>query len=367
VNAPFAFVLHPLDPKSDVQRKFPALGRLLTERQIDFFSRFFPPVFLSQVEGAISAKTGREQKGFLLACPLTPRRMLELPPHVVYNKLVQTGRLAGRLGARILGLGAFAKVVGDGGLSVARRLDIPVTTGDSYTVAVALEAIRVAARVMDIRLEEATAAVVGATGTIGSVCAELLAGGVGQLWLIARRRDRLEALRERCEGAGARVRVSTDLATLREADLVLTVTSAIETIVEPAHLKPVVCDVARPRDVSRAVAAERDDVLVIEGGMVKVPGPVDFHFDFGFPPGMAYACMAETMALAMEGRFESFTLGKQISLERVIEIARIAEAHGFRLGGLRSFERAVTPQQIARVRERAALARRGVSRREARL
>jgi fatty aldehyde-generating acyl-ACP reductase len=369
VNAPFAFVLHPLDPKSDVQRKFPALGRLLTERQIDLFSRFFPPVFLSQVDGAISAKTGREQKGFLLACPLTPRRMLELPPRVVYDKLAQTGRLAERLGARILGLGAFAKVVGDGGLSVARRLDIPVTTGNSYTVAIAVEAIRGAARVMDICLEEATAAVVGATGTIGSVCAELLAGDVGQLWLIARNRDRLEALRERCEGTGARVRVSTDLATLREADLVLTVTSAIEAIVEPAHLKSgaVVCDVARPRDVSRAVAAERDDVLVIEGGMVSVPGPVDFHFDFGFPPGMAYACMAETMALAMEGRFERFTLGKQISLEQVAEIAGIAEAHGFRLGGLRSFERAVTPKQIAHVRERADLARRRVSHGETRL
>ncbi len=58
-------------------------------------------------------------------------------------------------------------------------------------------------------------------------------------------------------------------------------------MIEPKHLKPgaVVCDVARPRDVSKLVAEQRDDVLVIEGGMVEVPGPVDFHFDFGFPPG----------------------------------------------------------------------------------
>jgi predicted amino acid dehydrogenase len=334
------------------------LGRLLTERQIDFISRFFPPVYLSQVKGTVSAKTGHEQTGYLLACPLTAKRMLEVPTRVAYDKLVQTGRLAERLGARILGLGAFTKVVGDGGVSVAQRLNIPVTTGNSYTVAVAVEAVREAASVMDIRLGEATAAVVGATGSVGSVCAQLLAGDVGQLWLIARREGPLEALRERCEGAGAHVRVSTDLATLRQADLVLTVTSAVEAIIEPTHLKPgaVVCDVARPRDVSHAVAAERDDVLVIGGGMVSVPGLADFGFDFGFPPGMVYACMAETMALAMEGRFESFTLGKQISVEQVTEIASIAEAHGFRLGGLRSFERAVTPEYVARVRERAALA-----------
>ena len=34
-------------------------------------------------------------------------------------------------------------------------------------------------------------------------------------------------------------------------------------------------------------------------------GAVDFHFDFGFPPRTSYACMAETMALALEGRYES--------------------------------------------------------------
>ncbi|HRF93732.1 MAG TPA: hypothetical protein PLZ51_00995, partial [Aggregatilineales bacterium] len=82
--------------------------------------------------------------------------------------------------------------------------------------------------------------------------------------------------------------------------------SAVHAVIEPRHLKPgaVVCDVARPRDVSRLVADQRDDVLVIEGGMVEVPGDVDFHFDFGFPEGKAYACMAETMALALEGRYE---------------------------------------------------------------
>ena len=84
----------------------------------------------------------------------------------------------------------------------------------------------------------------------------------------------------------------------------------------------VVCDVARPRDVSAMVAAARDDILVIDGGMVDVPGPVNFHFNFGFPPGKAYACMAETIALALEGRFEDYTLGKHLTRERVEEIER---------------------------------------------
>jgi predicted amino acid dehydrogenase len=91
--------------------------------------------------------------------------------------------------------------------------------------------------------------------------------------------------------------------------------------------------------------------------MVDVPGPVDFHFDFGFPPGKAYACMAETIALALEGRFEDFTLGKNITRQQVDEITTIAEKHGFRLSGFRSFEREVTAAQIESIRKRAKLAR----------
>jgi fatty aldehyde-generating acyl-ACP reductase len=97
----------------------------------------------------------------------------------------------------------------------------------------------------------------------------------------------------------------------------------------------------------------RQDILVIDGGMVEVPGPVDFHFDFGFPPGKAYACMAETMALALEGRFEDYTLGKQITRAQVDEITAIAERHGFCLSGFRSFERPVTEEQIDSVRQKA--------------
>jgi predicted amino acid dehydrogenase len=290
--------------------------------------------------------------------------MLELPENTVYHKIIQTGRLAHKLGARLLGLGAFTSVIGDAGLTIARSLPMPVTTGDSYTVAVAVEAVREAARVMDIPLAQARVAVVGAAGAIGSVAAELMARDVAEVALVGRPLNaaRLEALRDRlCARPLTRAWVSlaADLTPLAQADLILSVTSATDVVIQPEHLRPgaVVCDIARPRDVSARVAALRDDVLVIDGGMVTVPGEVDFHFDFGFPPGMAYACMAETMALTLEGRFESYTLGKQISVEKVEEIARLALKHGFRLGGFRSFERAVTPEQIARVKAASAKAR----------
>jgi hypothetical protein len=63
--------------------------------------------------------------------------------------------------------------------------------------------------------------------------------------------------------------------------------------------------------------------------------------------------MAETIALALEGRFEDYTLGKHLTRERVEEIGVIAKRHGFRLSGFRSFEREVTEQHIETVRRNA--------------
>jgi fatty aldehyde-generating acyl-ACP reductase len=352
----FAFILHPIDPKRDVARKFPLLGKYLPVRAINFLSRFFPPIYISHITGVRSLANGKEIEGWFVACPLTPARMLQLPVPVVYRKIIQTGQLAQRLGARLLGLGAFTSVIGDAGITIAKSLDIPVTTGDSYTVANAIAALREAARRMEIDLGQATAAVVGATGAIGRVCAQLLANDVARMILIGRRPEALAKVRELVQkGHGAKVQLATDMVALREADVVLTVTSALETVIAPEHLKAgaVVLDVARPRDVSRRVVEERDDVLVIEGGTVEVPGEVDFGFDFGFPTGKAFACMAETMVLALEGRYESYTLGKDIKIEQVAEIDRLATKHGFRLGGFRSFERAVTDEEVERIKKKA--------------
>jgi fatty aldehyde-generating acyl-ACP reductase len=346
----FAFIIHPIEPKRDVSRKFPFLGRILNERQINFFSTFFPPVYLSEIEGIVSESTGKQIQGWLIACPLTAERIMSLPEKIVYRKIIETGKLAERLGAMILGLGAFTSVVGDGGLTISRNLDIPVTTGDSYTVATAIQAVLKAARILELQEGSSTAAVVGASGAIGQVCAELLAERVGEIYLLGRKQRSLDVLREKIgsNGGSAVVHTSTDLEVLRSANLILTVTSSQQPILASEFLMPgaVICDVARPRDISHQVALQRKDILVIDGGVVEIPGKANFNFDFGLPPGIGYACMAETIALALEGRFESFTLGKNLTRRMVEEISVIAVRHGFRLSGFRSFDQPVSQEQL---------------------
>jgi hypothetical protein len=53
------------------------------------------------------------------------------------------------------------------------------------------------------------------------------------------------------------------------------------------------------------------------------------------------------------GQYESFTLGRRITLEQVETIQIMAEKHGFRLDGFRSFERPVSAEHLAQVRQSA--------------
>jgi hypothetical protein len=88
-------------------------------------------------------------------------------------------------------------------------------------------------------------------------------------------------------------------------------------------------------------------VLVIESGEILIPGNVDFGVDIGLPPKTSYACLAETALLAMEGRFEDYTLGRNIEMQRVKEIYHLSKKHDFQLAGLRSFGKYITDEDVA--------------------
>lgn len=354
----FAFVLHPLRI-ADFARKYP-LVRYLPDRFVEAAFRHIRPRLVSHITG-IQSPTGARAEGWFIGLPLTPRFLLESPLEFVYPRLIECGRIAEAQGARIVGLGAFTKIVGDRGVTVANNLRIAVTTGNSYTAATAVEGALLAAQRVGSEPANLTAAVIGATGSIGAVASQMLARSVGRLLLVARTAEALEALQARLRpGSRADIAVGTDVQNaVREADVVLTVSSAVDVLIEPDDLRPgaVVCDVARPRNVSRMVYERRNDVLVIDGGVIEVPGDVDFGFNFGFPRRMCEACVAETILLALEHRYENFTLGKDISLTQVEEISAVARKHGFRLSGFRRFERAISDAEVDRIRQAAHLGR----------
>jgi predicted amino acid dehydrogenase len=347
----FGFIIHPLDV-SDVARKFP-VSKFFSDRLLENVLKVVPPFKASHITGVESIKAIKAE-GWFICCPLTARQMIELPTEDVIEKIIGAGRKAEELGADIVGLGAFTSVVGDKGLTVAKALNIPVTTGNSYTVATALEGIGLASDIMGIDMGRSNILIVGATGSIGKACSKILAKDNKYLMLVARKEEKLKELAgELKNNYNVQVEIGTDLnRLLPEADIVVTVSSSVDSLIDVNLLKSgaIVCDIARPRDVAEEIALKRDDILVIDGGIVEVPGEVEFNLNFGFPKGTSYACMAETMILSLEGRYENYSLGSELDLEKVIEISNLADKHGFRLSSLRSLEREVTLQQVSKVR-----------------
>jgi predicted amino acid dehydrogenase len=355
--ARFAFVIHPLSVDNIFNHPQLKYLKFLPNRLVERAMANMRPLYLSRITGVRSPATGKEVEGYLITLGATPREFMRRKPGFTYRRLIVASRMAQQMGAQIMGLGAFTKVVGDAGMTVAYKSDIAITSGNSLTVAATLEAAKQAVLKMGGRVDEGRAVVIGATGSIGAVCSRLLAQAIQDVVLVAPRPEKLIGLKRVIEEEtpGAHVTIATNAGPyLAGADLVVTTTTAIgQKVIDVLQLKPgcVVCDVARPPDVKEEDARLRPDALFIESGEIRLPGSPDFGFDIGLPPGVAYACLAEAAVLAMESRFESFTLGRNIEMEKVKEMYRLFKKHGLQLEGLHSFGRYMTDEEIARKRE----------------
>jgi fatty aldehyde-generating acyl-ACP reductase len=223
----FAFMIHPMNA-SDITKSF-KFARYLPEQVIERAFAMLPSMKVAHITGVRSPY--EEAEGWFIACPLTTRLLMSMPQDYVIKKIIQGGRVAEKLGAKIFGLGAFTKVVGDAGMSIAEKLNIPVTTGNSYTVATAIEATREAAREMGHDLKEASVVIMGATGAIGRVCAAILAREVRNMTLVARNEQKLEEIAVKIlNDTGLVVKITSDSKeALRGGDVIITVTSAVDT------------------------------------------------------------------------------------------------------------------------------------------
>jgi acetylornithine/succinyldiaminopimelate/putrescine aminotransferase/predicted amino acid dehydrogenase len=396
----WAFLVHPVD-----LRNYPEMDdslKVLSSEEIEALTERFNDLMEPFVCGStrIVADNGKTSYGDFVVIPRTARQLMDMPSDEA-QALVRKGvEMARDRGAKIVGLGAYTSVVTKGGLRGLKDVGVAITTGNSYTVVAAVDSVYMAVRELGTSLNEATIAVVGATGAIGRACSILMGEEVNRLLLIgnparpeqSRKRllkvaadvvqhlatlvheqgrvfahgtvgaamvklgtvpapdatdDLFLSVAEALEAKGHLI-ITTDIDTmLPEADLVVTATSSAEEIVTPNNLKfgAAVCDISRPPNVSRAVKNARPDVLVIDGGVVAVPGLPDFYWKFGFEQGLAYACMCETMILGLEHQYEDTSIGTDLNLPGIRSLRQSGVDLGFKLAQLRSFDRPLSQEE----------------------
>ena len=305
------------------------------------------PFPLFKIKG-IKSKKGQEAEGWVLGLLATPKVMIQKNPEKTYKLLVKASKWGQNYGASVMGLGAFTSVVGDAGVTVSQRSPIVVTTGNSLTVAATMKSIESILKILKKPISEEKIAVVGATGSIGKAVVRLLAKRGARLVLISKTEDKLKKLAKEI-GKGV-VEFGTSSNLLRKAKIIVGATSSSGKAIPINILEKgsIVVDIALPPEVSKKEAAKREDCLVLESGEILLPGKPEFSYDWPLPKNIAYACEAETILLSLTEEFGLATLGRDIDIEKVEKVWRLAEENGFLWAGFRSFGEDLSEEDVSK-------------------
>jgi predicted amino acid dehydrogenase len=319
------FHLNNADDLVNVEPDFALLSSEDKDDYLRHLERRVVPVVVSATD--VTSRLGHAARFETILLPLTAGRIRELRDTGNtrwLRGLVQHGiDVAQQRGCRVVSLGQYTSIILRNG-NDARPGPVGVTTGNTYTVALAIEAIE---RLFP-DLGDRTVAVVGAAGNIGAAVAELLARRCAGLILVGRNHPGSVARMERLQIPGARI--ATSAGACRHAQVVVVSVSSPTPVVRAEHLAggTLVCDLSVPAGVD---AEGRTDIDVIHGGIARLPNGEDFGIP-GFPlqAGLAYACQAEGLLLGLENITDRSFTGR-ITADSVRRISALAKKHGFGL------------------------------------
>ena len=347
----FAFLVHPRNT-ADIYRKYPFF-KYFPDRFTDWAFRHFWPVVLSEVEGVTSIKNGKKIKGFILTVPLTAKQMLEDREFAV-KRIIDTIKLAEKLGAKIVGLGALISSLTKGGLDLVDKVKPNITTGHALTVHTVTGNLFRFVDIFKLDKNKVLVAIVGATGSIGSSSLKVLArAGYDNFLLVDIERkahffDNLVAELKKMN-PDVKIKTSSQIRSIKEADFIITATNAPEAVVTSEDLKSgaVIIDDAQPSDVSPEVF-DREDVIAIEGGLIHTPN-IKNHFNFSLKDKYDnFSCMGEIMVLSAHEHNQNYVIDRP-SLEHIDEISSMARKMGIRLSQFQNAKEVISQEKLNRV------------------
>ena len=360
----FAYVVHPLSHESlKMIKPIKILSDILPNSIgiIEKAMAYAPPFVYSKVVG-IKSPTGAEAEGWFIALGETPEQMQAHGAQFTIKRILQAAEKAKVLGAQIMGIGMLPRILERVEVDIGKYATLPVTNGNCYVASTALWASAEAVRRMGIiKLKNnktlcAKAMVLGATGSVGSICSQLLATAFEDIYLISRNMAKLLTIKDAIEKEQATVRVHLSTKSdpyIGEMDVI--VSSRFHNVkhLDIMRVKPgcVITDITIPTNFTPELIAKRRDVLVITGGEILLPGTDIKMNDIHLPPGVVYAAMAETIILALEGKLDSFTKGRETPWEKVKEIYKLGMKHGMNLSSISGVNGVLTDDDITRVKE----------------
>lgn len=325
------------DSLGKLETSFAGASSLVQEAFLSRFAPFVNPIVMSETD--IRSRCGDVLRFYPIMLPVSSRTVrdwMEQGERGMVQGLIGKGiETARSLNCSVLSLGQYTSIATAGGRSLAAP-GCRLTNGNSYTVALVVRALRQASRALSRQPRHSVLAVVGAAGSIGAACAELLAGDYARTLLVgSKRRGSLARLRK----LSSRVRrseIAVDLTALGQADAVIVAVNSVDPLFSRNDFKPgaIVCDVSCPTAIAAAQPGQPDDFYLIDGGVAQLPHGEDLDiYGFPLPPGQVYGCMAEAMVMGFEPSLPS-PCTSSLSTDQIQLIDSRAGRLGFELTGL---------------------------------
>jgi fatty aldehyde-generating acyl-ACP reductase len=298
-----------------------------------------PPQIVDNI--TVTSVTGQKIEGRYVESGFLPEMLATRRIKAATRKVINAMAHAQKHGIDITALGGFSSIIFENfnlqQITQVRNIKLEFerfTTGNTHTAYIICRQLEEMAPKLGIDLSQATVAICGATGDIGSaVCRWLDAKtDVQELLLIARDRDRLKALQEEL----GRGKIMDLESALPLADIVVWVASMPKGVeVNPEVLKHpcLMIDGGYPKNLDTKI--KHPEVFVLKGGIVEHSLDIDWKImqivNMEVPGRQLFACFAESMLLEFEKWYTNFSWGRnQITVAKMEQIGAVSLKHGFR-------------------------------------
>ncbi|PLZ22226.1 long-chain acyl-[acyl-carrier-protein] reductase [Fischerella thermalis WC157] len=298
-----------------------------------------PPQIVDHI--TVTSITGQKIEGKYVESCFLPEMLANRRIKAATRKVLNAMALAQKHDIDITALGGFSSIIFENfnleQFKQVRNIELEFerfTTGNTHTAYIICRQVEQASKQLGIELSDATVAVCGATGDIGSaVCRWLEAKtDVRDLLLIARNQERLTNLQAEL-GLGKILALEEALPL---ADIIVWVASMPKGMeIDPTVLKKpcLLIDGGYPKNLATKI--QHPDVHVLNGGIVEHSLDINWKImkivNMDVPERQLFACFAESMLLEFEKLHTNFSWGRnQITVEKMEHIGQISIKHGFR-------------------------------------
>lgn len=344
-----AFIVHPRD-YGDVVSNVRFLKKIPKSWVLKYFSLMWP-FTVSRIEGVKSLKTGEALPGWVIGVPIFAHEMMEDRERA--RKKVSRGiRLAKSHGAKIVGLGGLTGSITEGGAGLYRVNGVSVTAGRAYTAFTVKSYIDDVVKRFGLDKSLLRLAIVGAAGGVGTAVTKLVLGEkYGGIMLIDLERKLSHIYNSHDLQNNPGIEVSHQVRRVRDADIIVTVTNAPEAVVENDDIMPgaIIIDDAQPSDISKEIIDGRDDILVIEAGVLTAHESIRIGTNFRLAnKDEVYCCLGEVMAVAASG-WEGEYQPREITPALIEQVSELAANVGFKLAPYQAYGKVIPQSQIDKV------------------